>query len=242
MSETLTCEIFNLTIEVIFERWGDLVNDLQVDAIVPKADSFCEAIAGRGSPLTRCWGFLGGTIRKIARPWRNPRIYYTGWKRVHSLKYQAVDSPDGIISQHWGPMLGRRHDVALLGLSGLLETLMQSFNDAAGAPYYIFGDPAYQVSPWLMAPYKGLLSVAEVAFMSRVRVTVEWGFGRVVALWPFVDYVKKQQVALSACGLGKQYAVAGILTNCHCCFYPNSTVKFFDLAPPSLQEYLSGEG
>ncbi|CAB1109460.1 unnamed protein product [Ectocarpus sp. CCAP 1310/34] len=122
---------------------------------------------------------------------------------------------------------------------------MQSFNDAAGAPYYIYGDPAYQVSPWLMAPYKGLLSVAEVAFnraMSRVWMTVEWGFGRVVALWPFVDYVKKQQVVLSACGLGKQYAVAGILTNCHCCFYPNSTAKFFDLTPPSLQEYLSGQG
>ncbi|CAB1109461.1 unnamed protein product [Ectocarpus sp. CCAP 1310/34] len=74
MSETLRCEIFNLTMETIFERWGDLVNDLQVDAILPKIDSFCEAIAGRGSPLTRCWGFLGGTIRKIARPWRNQRI------------------------------------------------------------------------------------------------------------------------------------------------------------------------
>ncbi|CAB1107407.1 unnamed protein product [Ectocarpus sp. CCAP 1310/34] len=178
MSEALMCEIFNLTTEAIFERWGDLVNDLQVNAILPKTDSFCEAIAGRGSPLTRCWGFLGGTIH----------------------------SPDGI---NFG-------------------VLYSSFNDAAGAPYYIYGDPAYQVSPWLMAPYKGLLSVAEVAFnraMSRVRVTVEWGFGRVVALWPFVDYVKKQQVALSACGLGKQYAVASILTIFHCCFYPNSTAK-----------------
>ncbi|CAB1108437.1 unnamed protein product [Ectocarpus sp. CCAP 1310/34] len=113
------------------------------------------------------------------------------------------------------PMLGRRHNVTLRGVSGLLEALMQSFNDAAGVPYYIYGDPAYQVSPWLMAPYKGLLSVAEVAFnraMSRVRATVEWGFGRVVAMWPFVDYVKKQQVTLSACGLGKQYAVAGLLS------------------------------
>ncbi|CAB1105988.1 unnamed protein product [Ectocarpus sp. CCAP 1310/34] len=245
MSETLICEIFNLTIEVIFERWGHLVNDLQVDAILPRIDSFCEAIAGRGSPLTRCWGFLDGTIRKIAPPWQNQRIYDNGWKRVHLLKYQAVDSPDGITRQLWGPVLGRRHDVTLLGLSGLLETLMQSFNDAAGVPYYIYGDPAYQVSPWLMAPFKGLLSVAKVAFiraMSRVRVAVEWGFGRVVALWPYVDYVKKRQVALSACGLGRQYAVAGILTNCPCCFNLNSTAKLFDLTPPSLQEYLSGEG
>lgn len=80
------------------------------------------------------------------------------------------------------------------------------------------------------------------AAMSSVRVTVEWGFGRIVAQWPYVVYHKKQQVGLSACGLGKQYAVAGIPANCHNCFYPNPTAQYFDLQPPSLEEYLHGEG
>ncbi|CAB1098802.1 unnamed protein product [Ectocarpus sp. CCAP 1310/34] len=129
--------------------------------------------AARGSDNVRGYPVrLHRENRRIRLLRENRRIRLQG-------AVQAVDSPDGIIRQLWDPLLGRRHDVTLLGLSGRLETLMQSFNDAVGVPYYIHGDPAYQV-------------------------TVEWGFGRVVALWPYVDYVKKQQVALSACGLGKQ--------------------------------------
>ncbi|CAB1102950.1 unnamed protein product [Ectocarpus sp. CCAP 1310/34] len=199
MSETPICEIFNLTIEAIFERWGDLVNDLQVDAILPKIDSFYEAIAGRGSPLTRCWGFPGELFVRF----------------LVLSEISAFVIPGGSVHS----TMRRAHRTTF------------------------YGNSAYQVSPWLTAPYKGLLSVAEVAFnraISRVRVTVEWGFGRVVALRPFVDYAKKQQVALSACGLGKQYAVAGI--PCHCCFYPNSTAKFFGLTPPFPPRISFGSG
>ncbi|CBJ29683.1 conserved unknown protein [Ectocarpus siliculosus] len=206
---------------------------------------FCEAIQDMGSPLDRCWGFIDGTVRAIARPWRMQRLWYNGWKRKHALKYQAVDTPDGISRQLWGPMLGRRHDVALLGESALLQSMQQWFNDDAGTPYYIYGDPAYQIPPWLMAPFKGVLTPEMQAFntdMRACRVTVEWGFGKIVALWPYVDYAKKQQAALSSCGLGKQYSVAGILTNCHSCFYGNSTSKYFGVGPPSLGRYLSGEG
>lgn len=245
MSETLICEVFNLTIEAIHDRWGHLVEELQVDAILGKIDLFCDAVRAKGAPLDRCWGFIDGTIRKISRPDRWQRIYYNGWKRVHGLKYQAIDTPDGIIRQLWGPMLGRRHDVTLLGLSGLMDTLQTWFNDEEGEPYYIYGDPAYPMSPWMLSPYKGVLTDAQQEFnksMSSVRTTVEWGFGRVVALWPYVDYKKKQQVGLSACGLGKQYQVAGFLTNCHSCLYRNATSKYFRVRAPSLREYLAGEG
>ncbi|CAB1100161.1 unnamed protein product [Ectocarpus sp. CCAP 1310/34] len=236
MGETLVCEVFNVTIEPIYDRWGNLVQNFQVDAILPKIDDFCEARSSRGSPLIRCWGFLDGTIRKIRPPGRWQRLHNNGWK---------VDSPDGIIRQLWGRALGRRHDVALLGEGDLLAVLMQSFDDAQGEPYYLYGDPAYQNSPWLMSPYRGLLTPEQAGFnsaTSSVRVTVEWGFGRVVAQWPYVDYHKKQQVGLSACGLGKQYSVASILTNCHGYFYPNSTAQYFDLQPPRLKEYHQGEG
>ncbi|CAB1105922.1 unnamed protein product [Ectocarpus sp. CCAP 1310/34] len=56
MGETLVCEVFNVTIEAIYDRWGHLVRDLQVDAILPKIDDFCEATSSRGSPLPRCCG------------------------------------------------------------------------------------------------------------------------------------------------------------------------------------------
>lgn len=245
LAEEKICEIFNLTIEIIYEQWAHLVMELQHDAILPKIEMFCDAVHARGAPLDRCWGFIDGTIRAIARPWRNQRLWYNGWKCKHALKYQAVDSVDGIIRMLWGPMLGRRHDTAMLGESGLMAQLQQWCNDPAGNAYYLYGDPAYQISPWMLTPYKGLLSPAQQAFntaMSSVRVTVEWGFGKIVALWPYVDYAKKQQVGLSAAGLSKQYAVAGILTNCHSCFYGNSTSKYFGVKPPSLRSYLQGEG
>ncbi|CAB1120410.1 unnamed protein product [Ectocarpus sp. CCAP 1310/34] len=216
IAEQMICDIFNLTIEAIFDRWGHLVNQLQHDAILSKIDM----------------GFVDGTIRAISRPKRNQRLWYNGWKRKHALKYQAIDTPDGIIRMLWGPILGRRHDVAMVGESGLLQDLQQWFNDAAGTPYYVFGDPAYSLSPWLLAPYKGVLNAFEQAFntaMSSVRVSVKWGFGKIVALWP-------------ACGLGKQYAVAGILTNCHSSFYRNNTSFYFGVKPPSLRSYLNGEG
>ncbi|CAB1099714.1 unnamed protein product [Ectocarpus sp. CCAP 1310/34] len=245
IAEQMICDIFNLTIEAIFDRWGHLVNQLQHDAILSKIDMFCQAIHEKGTPLTRCWGSIDGTIRAISRPKRSQRLWYNGRKRKHALKYQAIDTPDGIIRMLWGSILGRRHDVAMVGESGLLQDLQQWFNDAAGTPYYVFGDPAYSLSPWLLAPYKGVLNAFEQTFntaMSSVRVSVEWGFGKIVALWPYVDYAKKQQVALSACGLGKQYAVAGILTNCHSSFYRNNTSFYFGVKPPSLRSYLNGEG
>ncbi|CAB1105421.1 unnamed protein product [Ectocarpus sp. CCAP 1310/34] len=244
IGEAMMCEIFNLKIEAIYERWGHLVDQLQHEAILPNVDIFCAAIHAKGAPLDRRWAFIDGTIKAIARRSRKQRLWYNGWKRKHALKYQAVDTPDGIIRQLWGPMLGRRHDVSLLGESGLLQYMQQWFNDA-GNPYYIDGDPAFPLSPWLIIGYKGLLTQEQRDFnsdMSSCRVTVEWGFAKVVALWPFVDYAKKQQVALFACGLGKRYSVAGLLTNCRSCLYGNSTSKFIGVRPPTLERYLSGEG
>ncbi|CAM9606471.1 unnamed protein product [Laminaria digitata] len=136
MSETLICEIFFLNIEAIFEPWGHFVDQMQVDAILHKIEIFCQVISDRGAPLSRCWGFIDGTVRKIARPYRFQGVYYNGWKRVNALKYQAVDSPDGILRQLWGPMLGRRHDVTLLGKSGLLACLEEWFTEEEGNSYY----------------------------------------------------------------------------------------------------------
>ncbi|CAB1104002.1 unnamed protein product [Ectocarpus sp. CCAP 1310/34] len=68
------------------------------------------------------------------------------------------------------------------------------------------------------------------------------GVGKIVTLWPYVDYAKKQQVGLSACGLGKQYALLGFLTNWHSCFCGNSTSKYFGAPTPRLQSYLQGQG
>ena len=118
-------------------------------------------------------------------------------------------------------------------------------NDQDGEPCYLFGGAAYALSPWIMAPYKGNLTQRERKFnkaYSKVRVSVEWGFGHIVSLWPFLDSPKQQQTLLSSSGLGKQFIVGGILKNCHSCFYRNVSSSRFDVRPPSIDEYLNGEG
>ena len=55
----------------------------------------------------------------------NQRAVYDGHKRVHSLKCQSVVAPNGMIANLFCPVEGRRHDAAMLTMSGLLDELQQ---------------------------------------------------------------------------------------------------------------------
>ncbi|CAN0383785.1 unnamed protein product [Pylaiella littoralis] len=68
-------------------------------------------------------GFIDGTVRGIARPKRDQRLFYNGHKRKHAMKFQGVITPDGLFVDLWGPVVGTRHDSYLLEQSGLLQKL-----------------------------------------------------------------------------------------------------------------------
>ncbi|KAL3210823.1 hypothetical protein MRX96_052124 [Rhipicephalus microplus] len=63
--------------------------------------------------------------------------------------------------------------------------------------FVIYGDPAYPLRPLLMKPYGGAaLTAAQQEFnssMSVVRQTVEWGFGKVIPEFAFVDLKKNRR-------------------------------------------------
>ena len=67
-----------------------------------------------------------------------------------------------------------------------------------------------------------------------MRVAVEWIFGDIVNYFKFMDFKK---IGLSQ--VGKMYIVAAILRNALTCLYGNETSQFFELDPPSLDEYFS---
>lgn len=48
---------------------------------------------------------------------------YNGHKRVHSMKFQSVALPNGLISNLAGPYEGKHHDSMMLNESGLLPPL-----------------------------------------------------------------------------------------------------------------------
>ena len=71
--------------------------------------------------------------------------------------------------------------------------------------------------------------------MSAVRIAVEWAFGGIVTNWAFLDFKKKLKLLMSA--IGKQYLVGTLLKNALTCCYGSQVCEYFDLDPPSLQEY-----
>ena len=60
----------------------------------------------QGGALQNCWGFIDGTVRPLCRPGENQRLLYNGHKRVHSIKFQSVVTPSGMIANLYGPMEG----------------------------------------------------------------------------------------------------------------------------------------
>ena len=66
--------------------------------------TYADCIQQMGAPLDNCFGFIDGTVRPIARPGMNQRVLYNGHKRVHSLKFQAVAIPNGLIANLHGPV------------------------------------------------------------------------------------------------------------------------------------------
>ncbi|KAH8023040.1 hypothetical protein MRX96_053161 [Rhipicephalus microplus] len=154
------------------------------------------------------------------------------------LKYQSLMCPNGLICQLDGPYPGRRHDAGILRDSQLYEKPEAL---ALDKEFVIYGDPAYPLRPLLMKPYGGAaLTAAQQEFnssMSAVRQSVEWGFGKVISEFAFVDFKKNQKILLQA--VPRMYRVAVILTNCHACMYGNQVSKYFDVQPPCLQDYLS---
>ena len=178
-SESAISTIFLHMVELLADRFKDKIY-FDRNAI-PLVQQFSQAIHDQGSPLQTCWGFIDGTIRPCCRPVRHQRIVYNGHKRVHSLKFQSITAPNGMIVSMFGPVEGRRHDVALLQESNIMQ-LLQNTPQLQG--YILYGDPAYAVNGYFISPFRGAaLTEEQQEFnrqMSSVRVSVEWMFGAIV--------------------------------------------------------------
>lgn len=99
------CMIYNTVIDHIFEMHGHLIN--QWNHALLSTDNlqlYAESVARKGAALENCFGFVDGTVRPICRPNKSQRIVYNGHKRVHSLKFQSVVLPNGIIANLYGPI------------------------------------------------------------------------------------------------------------------------------------------
>lgn len=162
---------------------------------------------------------------------------------MHCLKFQSVICPDGIIINLKGAYPGRRHDAGIFRESGLYEELEQNvvFPDRN---FCLYGDQAYALRELLLRPYteheiqagNNIQRQHLNNAMRALRISVEWGFGKIVQEFAFLDFKKNQKILLQ--DLGAMYKVGTILTNCHTCLYGGETSQYFQINPPTLEEYL----
>ena len=119
----------------------------------------------------------------------------------------------------------------MLRMSGLLDLLEAHCNTAAREPLCIYGDPAYPLRRHLQSPYRdGNLDK---------ETSVEWVFGDITRYLAFVNFKHNLKIGLSP--IGKIYSVCALLRNALTCLHGSTTSSFFDLAPPTIQEYFQAD-
>ena len=234
------CLINNKIMDFIFNRWRHLLSTMNQPWLSPNnLQIFADKIHNAGASLQNCFGFIDGTVRPICRPGENQKVVYNGHKKVHSIKFQSVVAPNGMIINMYGPVEGRKHDSGMLGDSGLFQQLQQYARDPNNNILCIYGDQAYPLRPQLMGPYKGAavtpMQTSWNKAMKQVRVSVEWIFGDITNYFKFLDFKKGLKLQLSA--VGKMYLVCALIQNARTCLYGNTTSKYFDLEPITLDEY-----
>lgn len=249
-SQSSISQVVNELVEVLDDLWEHLLDCDDQHLLRPsELARYADAIHDRGAPLKTVFGFIDCTIRRIAHPTWWQRQAYSGHKKVHALKFQAVMLPNGIIGHLFGPFEGRRADNFLLKESKFLERIAlfaheEDWNENAPMEeryFQIFGDPAYGVGRHIMSPFSGAGERTEAekewnASMSAVRIEVEHGFGIVANTWPFLNAGWKMRLYSSP--VGRYYRVGVLLTNCLNCMRPNQVAQYFDCEPPELTEYL----
>ena len=89
-----------------------------------------------------------------------------------------------------------------------------------------------------MAPFR--ITREQTAFnraMSAARVSVQWVFGDIVNFLHILDFKEDLKIHLSA--VEKMYIVCPLLTNARTCLYVSLTSQYFNLNPPSLNQYFT---
>ena len=225
------------------DRWRHVIEE-NMDFFVPRFqlynDRFCakyEEVHGH-VPHPR-WEDVAGVIDGTKhRSTANFEANYNGHKKYTCLAYMVVTAMDGMIMNLYGPMSGRRNDMALQNHSQI-NAQMQNAQIGHPTEYTLASDKGFynetHMKPMMTEPLTPEQEQANHEF-SSMRVAVEWDIGRVESTFTRVSHW--HQMKLRNMALGKLYRAAVILLNVKTCLEGNSTSLYFGCPVPSLAEYL----
>ena len=217
---------------LIYNMYDHKLTTFQQPWLAPvELERFAQTVHNVGAPLTNCWGFVDGTVRPICRPGEMKRTVYNGHKRVHAIKFQSIVAPNGLVANLYGPVEGKRHDSGMLADSAILPLLQQFFINQNEATLCVYGDLAYPLRLQLQTPFRNAqVNPQQTAYntrMSKARIGVECVFGDITNL----------KLGLSP--TGKMYLVCAFLMNIRTCMYHSMSSSYFNIDPPTVQEYLA---
>ena len=225
--------------QFIHSKWGHLLYWHDGRLTSQKLAFFASRIANAGAPLSKCVGFIDGTLRPCSRPEEDQRLAYNGHRRIHAIKFQGIMGPDGIFMHMSGSYPASHHDSRILHDSGILSHLQDRLM-IDGCQHYLYADGGYPLLPSLITPYKGNdITEQQAVFnvvMGEARRCVEHGFAKVIQQFSFLDYRKNLKKGLQP--INVYYQVGTILTNCHTALYGSQTGDYFNCRAPELEEYL----
>ena len=97
--------VCNDVLDFVYETHGHRITQWNPTVLSPAdLQIYSDAVAAKGAALQNCFSFIDGTVRPICRPGEQQRILYNGHKRLHSLKFQAIALPNGLIGNLYGPV------------------------------------------------------------------------------------------------------------------------------------------
>jgi hypothetical protein len=250
--------IFRWTVHWLRDRWYKPLFVTDFHRWLPCFEEWARAalhVQGGNADIsyTGIIAFIDGTLIATCRPapWLQ-RAFYSGYKKQHGVHWQGCLAPMGLIIDLAGPFEGRHSDKWMLNVSEICERLKAALQwavNAGRAPVgwlagmlYFFTDGGYNrrllLHTIFQKPAGGELTAAQEEInrrLSKTRIANEWIYGRIGALWPYV--ATKKKMAIGRGTPGSTYVVAALLTNALTCLEGNNTSKYFNLTPPSLEDY-----
>jgi len=257
--------IFQWFNSFIIDRWGHkLTNNLTYweRSFAQFADAIRKKVIEKSNDTLHydvdnffIFAFIDCNVNRISRPGAGPgpdgqrdqeniqQAFYNGWKSYHGTKWQALELPNGLCADLFGPLSFRRHDLDPFNESEINDRIaeVQAGNEVQ---YYLYGDRIYQFESHVRRAHMGddedlsPLELQENKIMTKIRIAVEWAFGVTSKLFKFTQYWRNIQI-LKHENHKMYYFVATFLRNLHVCLYPSITSQYFDCPPPSLEDYLS---
>ena len=172
----------------VHQNFGDMVRSFDHIWTTERIwlESLSSKVAAKGCPLPNCFGFVDGTHIEVCRPVRDQRAFFCGHHRRHCFKSLVIQLPNGIILA-FGPFNGSQHDSSQAE-DMQLNNLLISYCSFEDVDFVLYADSGFAVGRNLITPFRRSANqtVEERNWnreMSRHRITVEWGIGRVKKLF-----------------------------------------------------------